>query len=249
MIIWLTTIGFSLSVMALASVIGVLAALALASIGAGGLRPLRENGETLRTIVVLALGLAVLGAVSGVAGGMSRESAVGDIIPAALALVGGVAIYVFGADTSKGLISSCSAVAFAISLGVGYAGGAEMRSEGDFARTTHDFCLAELSDPDLLGDDKAYCRFLSVFGETCASAIATGITHNTEVQSKAYTAEQHFNETYGILIANIEAQTRVIRESTSPLGCGFYLFDRRVEPTTKGSRTRTLNIPPSAQKP
>jgi hypothetical protein len=56
---------------------------------------------------------------------------VGDVIPAALALVGGVAAYLFGVDRSKGLVASFCAAAFALSLGIGYAAGAGNRCVTD----------------------------------------------------------------------------------------------------------------------
>ena len=69
-------------------------------------------------IAVLLFGVAILGATAGFAGGMSRDGAVGVIIPGALTLVGGVAIYLFGADTTKGAAVSLTAGCFALFIGI-----------------------------------------------------------------------------------------------------------------------------------
>lgn len=116
-------------------------------------------------ILVLIFGLATLGAVAGIAGGSSRVGVVGDVIPAALALVGGVTAYLFGVERSKGLIASFCAAAFALSLGIGYAAGAGNRSVTENKAENLAFCRALYREADLWGDDRAFCRVATIFGE------------------------------------------------------------------------------------
>ncbi len=72
-----------------------------------------------RVIAPLLFALALIGACAGLAGGMSRAAAVGDIIPAFLGLLGAVAVYLFGVDQSRGVVASFGAAALSISLFVG----------------------------------------------------------------------------------------------------------------------------------
>ena len=53
--------------------------------------------------LILVFTIALLGGVAGYAGGLSRVGVVGDIIPAALSLVGGVSIYIFGISKEKNI--------------------------------------------------------------------------------------------------------------------------------------------------
>jgi len=62
------------------------------------------------------LAIAALGATAGLIGGLSRLGVAGQIVPAALSLVGGVTLYVFFVERERGVIASVVTLAFASAL-------------------------------------------------------------------------------------------------------------------------------------
>lgn len=164
-------------------------------------------------IFVLIAGLAVLGAVSGVAGGTSRVGVVGDVIPAALGLVGGVSAYLFGVDRSKGLVASVCAAAFALSLGLGYAAGAGSRSEAEGKQARLDFCEKLLADAKIWADDRAFCRVVTVFGEECAWLLADGFSRVPEV---GWTGGDKFRRTFSQIQGGFAERVRTVKDCEAP---------------------------------
>jgi hypothetical protein len=80
-------------------------------------------------VAILALGL--LGITAGVLTGLSRDSAIGAVMPAVLSLVGGLALYLLGLKHGDAkLVGSC-VVALSLSLLVGTLWGALLRSEAE----------------------------------------------------------------------------------------------------------------------
>jgi len=122
-------------------------------------------------ISVILFALALIGACAGVAGGMSRDPAVGSIIPAFLGLLGGVAVYLFGVDQSKGLIASLAASSLALSLIFAYTISAQFRNIGDDIRDVRRICAQAYTDPDILGDTSAFERFEAEFKQRCEDAM------------------------------------------------------------------------------
>ena len=168
---------------------------------------------------VLLAGVSILGAVAGVSGGTSRVGVVGDVIPAALALVGGVAVYLFGAeDRSRGEVAAVCAVAFATSLGIGYASGAQARMPREIEETYARYCREKFADAALLGSDKAYCRFISNMGENCAYYIALDLS---SYQSAADDRNDAYQANYYAILQNMK---RTISD-TDPI-CDFIIWDR-----------------------
>ncbi|SIQ43935.1 hypothetical protein SAMN05880590_104113 [Rhizobium sp. RU35A] len=172
-----------------------------------------QKGER-SNILVLIVGLAVLGAVSGVAGGSSRVGVVGDVIPAALGLVGGVSAYLFGVDRSKGLVASVCAAAFALSLGLGYAAGAGSRTETEDKQARLDFCEKLLADAKVWADDRAFCRVVTVFGEECSWLLADGFSRVPEV---GVTKEEKFKHAFGAFHAGLTERARTLTGCTLPV--------------------------------
>lgn len=146
--------------------------------------------EERKSLYVLIFGLAALGAVAGVAGGTSRVGVVGDVIPAALALVGGVAAYLFGVDRSQGLVASFCAAAFALALGVGYATGAGNRAVTDNKGENLEFCRALFAQPEVWKDDRAFCRVATIFGDQCNWMIADSMSRIPESKTFKDPAEK-----------------------------------------------------------
>lgn len=140
--------------------------------------------EDRKTLLPLMFGLAILGTIAGLAGGTSRVGVVGDIVPAALALIGSVSVYVFGVQPERGLIVSFSAATFALALGLGYAAGAGKRGPIDAYDRRVAFCESLLSDAKILSSDIAMYRVAVLHGETCSNVLGTEffLTARPEIQ-------------------------------------------------------------------
>ena len=81
-------------------------------------------------IVVLALvAFALLGVVSGVVTGLSRESAVGAVLPAVLSLVGVLVLYMLGFEKGDPRLVSGCVIALTATLGVGVMWGSVLRDD------------------------------------------------------------------------------------------------------------------------
>lgn len=76
---------------------------------------------------------AVLGTTVGFVTGLSRETAVGDVLPAFLALVGGVSVYLVSKGGRSAIISAVAVVVLCVSLSGGIGYGARARVEGEQA--------------------------------------------------------------------------------------------------------------------
>lgn len=161
--------------------------------------------EERKSLFILIFGLATLGAVAGIAGGTSRIGVVGDVIPAALALVGGVAAYIFGVDRSQGLVASFCAAAFALALGVGYATGAGNRAVTDNKAGNIEFCRSLFAQPEIWKDDRAFCRVATIFGEQCNWMIADSLSHIPESARFKNPAEK-FDHIFHQFTANMETR-------------------------------------------
>lgn len=118
-------------------------------------------------VIVLLFGVTAIGTCAGFAGGMSRTGAVGNIIPAALALLGGLAVYLFGVDSTRGAIASITGGCLAVSLFFSYAVGAQLRNWGDDVREERAFCAKAYSDGSILGKKEALDAFEMRFRDRC----------------------------------------------------------------------------------
>jgi hypothetical protein len=82
-----------------------------------------------RTYFIVVLAFAFLGLVAGVLAGLSRQSAIGAVLPAVLSLVGGLAIYLIGARRAdQGLVGIC-VIALSAGLVIGTTWGSVLRDE------------------------------------------------------------------------------------------------------------------------
>lgn len=129
-----------------------------------------QKGAT-KEVGVILIALSLIGACAGTAGGMSRVGAAGSIIPAFLGLLGGLSIYLFGIDRSKGLIASLGAASIALSLIVSYTLGAKYRNIGDDHRDIRTFCAQAYTDADLLANEAAFEKFRGRMGGLCDLAM------------------------------------------------------------------------------
>lgn len=134
-----------------------------------------QRDRKLEIAIVLVV-LSIVGSCAGLAGGMSRIGAVGSIIPAFLGLLGGLSIYLFGVDRSKGLIASFGTAALSLSLIISYTAGAQFRNIGDDHRDIRSICAAAYIDWELLSNDAAFDKFHKRLGDLCYRSMNWHIT-------------------------------------------------------------------------
>jgi hypothetical protein len=118
-------------------------------------------------VIVLLFGVTAIGVCAGFAGGLSRTGAVGSIIPAMFTLLGGLTVYLFGVDSTRGAIASLTGACLAISLFFSYAVAAQLRNTGDELREERAFCVKAYSDGNILGKKDALDAFEMRFRRRC----------------------------------------------------------------------------------
>ncbi|MEZ9723256.1 hypothetical protein AB4354_22115 [Vibrio splendidus] len=140
--------------------------------------------SSLPLILVLLIGVSVIGACAGFSGGMSRVGVVGAIIPAMFTLLGGFSIYLFGVDTTKGVLSSITSACFALSLFVAYATGSQLRNIGDETRDLRRYCANAYSDPKLLANKESLTVFEEKMGDWCNAGMVWNLGQANEINEK-----------------------------------------------------------------
>jgi hypothetical protein len=138
-----------------------------------------DNFET--NIFVTALfnlfAISLVGAVAGYSGGLSRVSAVGEIIPAAMSIIGGLSIYLFGVKKVEGGFVPIAVIAFAAALFIGFSEGANKRTQAANFALIQSKCFDLFMDPITLSptvlalaDERFGPPCKSVMGATFDSA-------------------------------------------------------------------------------
>jgi hypothetical protein len=123
------------------------------------------------TLTILIMTVSTLGAVAGFAGGLSRVGVVGDVIPAALTLLGGLSVYLFGADRSKGVVVSLCSASFALALLLGYSTGTGRRTSIEHYETAQKVCFDAFTNSGLLANSEAFCRFSEALKDICSPVV------------------------------------------------------------------------------
>jgi hypothetical protein len=141
----------------------------------GLLALLMSRGKTEKAefghILVLIMGMSLLGACAGFTGGLSRQAAVGAIVPALFGLLGGLVLYLFGVDRSRGAIASLLAGCLSVSLFLSYSVSAQIRNYDDELRDLRDHCISAYTDSDILSNSQALAAFETRFLPYCRSAL------------------------------------------------------------------------------
>ncbi len=128
----------------------------------------KKNVPILIRYLVMVLTISILGVISGYSGGMSRTGAVGDIIPAALGLLGGLSLYMFGAKPKSSVIISITVATFALSLIVGFNQSASIRSERDTYKVVQNACINLFMSPKTMNKESIEIANLT-HGKMCRS--------------------------------------------------------------------------------
>jgi hypothetical protein len=147
-----------------------LAALSLMSFGLGLVAALLINFTKLSTIAawrniavmsLLMLGVGVLGAAAGLAGGQSRTGVVGEIIPAAFVLLGGVSAYLFGVTPQRAPVVALTTIGFAVTLFSGFHSGSWQRTFAEEQSALRAVCLKAMTDAAFVKEPGALDAFLA----------------------------------------------------------------------------------------
>lgn len=116
-----------------------------------------HQSSKLLTIVkhsILIIAMAVLGAVAGFSGGLSRVGTVGNIIPAAMGLLGGITVYLFGVKPHSSSITPIIVIVFAMSLLQGFTKGAETRDRRETFNKIQEACINLYFSPNSMTVEK-----------------------------------------------------------------------------------------------
>ena len=87
-------------------------------------------------------------------------------------------MWLFAADRSKGLIVSVCAVAFSLSLFVGYLEGATRREAPESYLFWREKCIEKYTNKDILNDSRALSVMDASFGKICAQLFNNELARN-----------------------------------------------------------------------
>lgn len=170
-----------------------LAALSLLSLAIGFVLALALNIARIFTsdawrnvglLSLLMLGVGVLGAAAGLAGGQSRTGVVGEIIPAAFVLLGGVSAYLFGVTPQRAPVVALTTIGFAVTLFAGFHSGSWRRTFAEEQRELRTICLKAMTDGAFVAQTAAFDRFWDAMKTT---RMVKPIAENGEVKPYSIT--------------------------------------------------------------
>lgn len=136
----------------------------------GAILQRRNLRKAVPVIAVIVFTLALTGVVAGYSGGISRVGVVGNLVPAILGLLGGVVIYLFGVDQSKGLIGSIATAALVTGFFLGYSYGAEKRSALDVGVDQRAFCAEVFGNSGAFASPEGQIILIGDFRDACFKA-------------------------------------------------------------------------------
>lgn len=96
-------------------------------------------GNCSRSMLLSLLAFAMLGLVVGNLAGLSREPALGAVLPAVLSLIGALAIYLMGQQPERQVYIGVLILVFAVDLLLGACWGAEMRGVRERYQTSPEY--------------------------------------------------------------------------------------------------------------
>ncbi len=129
-----------------------------------------ERRQVLAVIGALFV-MGIFGGLVGFQGGNSRIGVVGDLMPAVVALVAGIAAYLFGvSERPPGPLLFPLLASFVSTLFIAYGMGSVNRGANDEYATWEGQCLSVFGNPDVLGSERAYRNAKEHFGDYCDGA-------------------------------------------------------------------------------
>jgi hypothetical protein len=170
------------------------------------------------------LGVAVIGAAAGISGGLSRVAAVGQVIPAALSLVGTISVYIFAVKTDSETAThraALSVLSFALSLSLGFSAGASKRQQSDFFTSILTQCDNVLYNPQILQSAESFTRTIDIHGETCARMYAiryNSISSEFRGSSEKAKIQHNQDEAGRVLFRYVSARNQAASLLSNPSG-------------------------------
>ncbi len=128
----------------------------------------RPSPAAIGAAALSVLTAAFIGCVVGSLGGLSRVGVVGSLVPAALTLVGGFAVYIFGQKRPESIAVLLAVLAFTAGLFLHYDRSSRLRAKVDAI----DACKAAYANPAALGSPVAWQNLNTVFATHCLSLFA-----------------------------------------------------------------------------
>jgi hypothetical protein len=104
---------------------------------------------------LLIFALTVVGGVSGRIGGSSRVSAVGQTLPAILALISGYTVFLFERGSGFRIVSAFVVLGFTVNIFFGFAYGSQIRVDNEINARFKEACF------DLYFNPQSYTRTIS----------------------------------------------------------------------------------------
>lgn len=145
-----------LSVMVVAAVVAAISIVPIWRIA-------KEN-EGIAAVLGALFVMALFGGMVGFHGGNSRVGVVGDVIPAVVTLVAGVAAYLFGVSERKaGPLLFPMLGCFVATLFFSYSMGSANRAGGEEAALFDEQCFEVFSNADVLGSAEGFLHAQKIF--------------------------------------------------------------------------------------
>lgn len=110
-------------------------------------------------IMMVCLGFSSLGLVAGYLTSLSRQPAIGDLIPAVLSLIGALAVYMIGKVKESRIVISTAIFLFSASLLLGANWGAVTRTESDLYLKSKEYLMQRILIEKELQDFKKALGF------------------------------------------------------------------------------------------
>lgn len=149
-------VAFSAIALVLLATLVVSVPVALAGTWLGRRDRAESNRPEASSALLSCVALAFVGGLAGHLGGGSRESAVGDVVPAILALVGAYGAYVLGEKRSRSPYLLMNGLSFVLGFFVVYVLASTWRQQSE----NREFCFALYSDADFAAPDRRADRDL-----------------------------------------------------------------------------------------
>lgn len=130
----------------------------------------QANGELWAVFGALFV-MGIFGGLVGFHGGNSRVGVVGDLLPAVVTLVAGLAAYLFGVpDKKAGPLLFPLLASFVCTLFISYSIGSANRAGNEEYANWESQCLSVFGHADVLSSDIAVANAKEIFGAYCEGA-------------------------------------------------------------------------------
>lgn len=118
--------------------------------------------------LMVLFGTSLIGAIVGDLSGSSQESMAGQLVPAILAMLGLLSVYIFGQKHDESRLVNIAVLAFIIPLAICYS--VALAYKGD--KDAFIFCRDKYSDYNIIGNENVFNTFNVLFHDYCGASIS-----------------------------------------------------------------------------